>query len=636
MERQSVLFIGLHKEWFSSAQSPYFQVYHVSSLKKASHLLKTKPIKVILSPQVRDFEYLKKIVPEAVRILLIDKLDAQVTQDAINQGEVFRFILKSSPSKEIREALIQGVHHFDLVSKHEHLTLNLKTQNKKLEKLIQKLETQVSERTQKLQSVEAVLHKTKRYLEQLNHLMAWINASSSKEELAVRIEKALKGILPVERVLLSDVLAEDTVRKIKEMGLPSIVMPLIYQKKCLGHLYFLCENEEKIIELYDRIDLIKQVSDTVALTLEKIHIFTVSIARKEEWQKTFDAILDPVSLVDKNYTIIRANLAYSQVSGMKIQELVGQSCYKVFQKRDSPCEGCLLQEALSQKSPQAFDLKSAAQSTFYATSSFPTKPFEEKLVVQYYRDQGEEKRLRDQLIQAEKMAEIGILAGSVAHEINNPLGGILAYAQILLSEIPSKNPIYEDIKEIEAAALRSKQIVENLLYFSRASREEDWEFLDIQKVIEKALSLIELNIRHKNLMIQKHFKPVPQIYGDFNQLVQVFFNVLQNALQAIFDPLKKEGTIELSIDFLRETQQLCVTVQDNGMGIPEQNLSKVFNPFFTTKNKSEHPGLGLAVSYQIVKNHGGQIKAESLGQKGALFKIFLPVRIDAPKPPVVN
>ncbi len=630
MERQSVLCIGLQKEWFSSAHSPYFRVYHVPSLKEASALLRAKPIKVILSPDVHDFEYLKKIFPETVRILLMDHLDAKVTEEAINSGEVFRFVLKSNSSKEIREALIQGAYHFDLVSKHEQLTANLKTQNKKLEKFIQKLESQVAERTQKLQSVEAELHKTKRYLEQLNHLIAWINASSTQEELAMRVEKALKGILPVEKVILSQTIAEDTVKKIKELGLPSIVMPLIYQKKCLGHLYFLCENEAKIIELYERIDLIKQVSDAVALTLEKIHIFYFSVARKEEWQKTFDAIVDPVSLVDQSYTIVRANRAYSQISGMKIQELVGKKCYEVFQKRESPCEGCLLKDALSQKRPQLFDLKSVAQNTVYTTSSFPTKPLEEKLVVQYYRDQGEEKRLRDQLIQAEKMAEIGILAGSVAHEINNPLGGILAYAQILLSEIPSQNSMVEDIKAIEAAALRSKQIVENLLYFSRVSKEEDWEFLDIQKSIEKALSLIEINARHRNLNLVKQFEPVPKIYGDFNQLVQVFLNIFQNSLQAIFDRGQKEGNLEISTHFLKDENKVCVQVQDSGVGIPEQNLSKIFNPFFTTKNKTEHPGLGLAVSYQIVKNHGGQIKAESQGQKGALLKIFLPARLDAP------
>ena len=130
--RESVLCIGLQKEWFSSAHSPYFRVYHVSSIKEASSFLRTKPVKVVVSPQVRDFEYLKKIFPETVRILLVNHLDARVMAEAINGGEVFRFVLKSSSSKEIREALIQGAHHFDLVSKHEELTANLKTQNKNL------------------------------------------------------------------------------------------------------------------------------------------------------------------------------------------------------------------------------------------------------------------------------------------------------------------------------------------------------------------------------------------------------------------------------------------------------------------------------------------------------------------------
>jgi len=633
--KEGVLWVGRKSTLIELSHASRFKVYQAKSLLEAKVFLRERPIKVIVSDVVHFFDQLKTLFPEPVRILLMDKLDVSSTQAAINRGEVFRFLPETSAVSEIEDAIDQGVRHFDLVSQHQTLLSNLKVQNRKLEKLIQKLEEQVSVRTARLQGVEGELSKTKRYLEQLNALIAWINASSSVEELSQRVEKALKGVLPVEKIVLSETTTEEVVKEVKKLGLPSIVMPLIYQKeekkKCVGHLYFLCKNEEDIVALYEKVDLIKQISDTVALTLEKIYIFNASVERKEEWQKTFDAIFDPVALVNKHYDIIRANLSYSQISGIKIQSLVGKKCYEVFQKRKTPCEGCLLSQTLQKKKPAQFELKSTAQDTFYATSSFPLEVDNQELAVLYYRNQGEEKRLRDQLLQAEKMAEIGILAGSVAHEINNPLGGILAFTQILLSEVPKDSTFYQDLKEMEEATLRSKEIVENLLYFSRISREEDLEAIDLISVIEKALTLVNLKIRHKNITIEKHFQktsPSTKIFGDFNQLVQVFLNIFQNSIQAILEngKAKKEGKIELWVEHEEDQKQVLVKIRDNGKGIEAEHLTNIFNPFFTTKNKTEHPGLGLSVSYQIIKNHHGKISVESEPDKGTTFIILLPYR----------
>jgi len=598
-------------------------LFKTDSYLKAKQILSSKPIKVILCDDVTIFERLKLTYPDPVRILFVDQLSLDVTEAAINRGEVFRFVLNSSSLKEISEAIRQGVNHFDIVSQHKYLLNSLKDQNKNLEKVIYKLEKEVARKTSLLKSIEGELNKSKRYLEQLNTLIAWINASASVQELQSRVEQALSGILPVKRIILSHGTDEAFVKKIKKMNCPTMVTPLIYQKKNLGHLYFLFNTEAESAEVYQKLELVKQVSDTVALTLEKIRIFDLSVKRKEAWEKTFDAIKDPVSLVNRHYDIVRANRAYSQISGMKIQNLVGKKCYEVFQKRKSPCEGCSLQKTLKENQPENFELKSSAQHTYYSTASFPTTTSpstEEPLAVMYYRDQGEERRLRDQLIQSEKMAEIGILAGSVAHEINNPLGGILAFSQILLSEISKKDPLYADIKEIEKAAIRSKNIVENLLYFSRASKEEDQRPIDIAVVIEKALSLVSLKIRHRNISIQKNIGKVPFIFGDFNQLVQVFLNIFQNSLEA----LKRKGVIAITARYVKSENKVDVEIEDNGPGIESDELSKIFNPFFTTKNKTQHPGLGLAVIYRIIKDHQGEIKAESDIGKGTKIVIALP------------
>ncbi len=604
------------------------EFFHTQNFRKAKDILKTKSaiIKVILSQDIRNFSALKKEFPDPVRVLLIDHLDVTGLEEAINQGEIYRFVQHIHSEREIDEAIHEAARHYDLVSQHKYLLRNLKTQNRKLERVILRLEAQVQAKSTSLQFVDAELTKTKRYLEQLNSLIAWLNAAPSIEELQSRVEKSLKGILPVEHVILLETTTEDVVREVKKRGLPSIVMPLVYQKKCLGHLYFLCKSEKEIMELYDRVSLIKQVTDTVALTIEKIHIFNLSSQRKAEWEKTFDAIIDPVALINRNYEVVRANLSYSKITNLKLQELSGKKCYEVFQKRRSPCDGCLLQNSLLKKQPKNFDLRSSAQDTIYATSVFPLEPKEEGLSVLYYRDLGEERRLRDQLIQSEKMAEIGILAGSVAHEINNPLGGILAYIQILLSEVEKNSTLSQDLKEMEGAALRAKSIVENLLYFSRLSKEEDRRPVDLVSVLDKAISLASIKLKYQNVTIEKEIPNLKfLVMGDSNQLVQVFLNILQNSIQALLSISTQTVPGKIKIVLEKDETHVKVSLIDNGPGMDTESIKKLFHPFFTTKDKKEHLGLGLAVGYQIIKNHGGSINIQSPVDGGVLVQVILPL-----------
>lgn len=602
--RIGVLWVGEEKRFreFAHQLTSPFQNYSASSISHAHTYLKRGiPIKVILFADIQHLQVLKKYFPIPIRILLVSHLDIRTTESAINEGEIFRFLLLSSQKKEVEEAIIDGARHYDLITQHQTLLSGLKNQNKKLKIWIEKLEDQVKMKTAKMVGIEFELKKKKRYLEQINALIAWIHASSTFEELSMRVQESLKGILPVEYILLLQTVNEDIVKEVKKRGMPSLVMPLILKRKCLGHLYFLCKEENDIVQLYDRADLLKQITDTVALTLEKIRIFKISVERKEAWQKTFDAIRDPVSLINKQYQIIRANVAYSSISQEKIQEIVGKKCYEVFQKRNSPCEGCLLQESLNKGKHENFELKSTIQDTLYMTSAFPLGPVSQGLAVLYYRDQGEEKQLKNQLIQAEKMAEVGILAGSVAHELNNPLGGILAYTQILLSEVPKGGTLYQDLKEIEAATHRSKNIVENLLYFSKAPKEKDRKCVDIIKVLEKAISLIQLKIRYKNITIEKDCpESFPFVSGDFNQLVQVFLNIFQDAVEA------KATRIHIFLNPKKE-KKIFMIIEDNGIRISKAQLS----------------GLGLSVSLQIIKNHGGEIKIEN-AEKKTIFTVTMP------------
>lgn len=623
-----ILCVGKPEQFIG--QLPRDRVYRyrfAGSVNEALRLLKKLNAAMCVSRDVSDLEILKKHHPGLVRILFIDRLDQNLTHAAVNRAEVFRFLVDATHPRDVAQAFSQGIQQFGLESRHRKLIEELKKQNEKLERLVSQLELRIRDKTEELSLLEEKLEETTKHLGQLNRLVAWVHASSSIRELEERLLISItegEGGAPIERVIVSEEQTEEAVREIKKSGLSSVVLPLIYQRS-VGNLYFLYRGEGALKRLRERLGFLKQIADAVSLTLAKIHIFDESVKRKVEWEKTFDAIKDPVSLVNDRYEIARANRAYGDVSQVKLQDLIGKKCYEVFQKREAVCEGCRLKEALSQDQPRIFELKSLAQQTFYTTASFPirTQPAQ---AVMYYRDHGEEMRLRDQLIQTEKMAEIGILSGSVAHEINNPLGGIIAYTQILKSEVDEKSALHADFREIETAALRAKNIVESLLNFSRASRREDRADVNLALVLEKAISLVAIKIRHRNIQIEKNYSEVPPIYGDFIQLVQVFLNILNNSVEAFEERKIEDGRIGIDLRLKEAENELAVRIRDNGGGIEPVELNKIFNPFFTTKDKQSHAGLGLSVSFRIIKEHGGGIKVENLNGEGAVFKVTLPIK----------
>ncbi len=238
-----------------------------------------------------------------------------------------------------------------------------------------------------------------------------------------------------------------------------------------------------------------------------------------------------------------------------------------------------------------------------------------------------------QLIQSAKMAAIGQLGAGVAHELNNPLGGILGYAQFMLDKINRPGFSSDDFKSckgfiesIEKESMRCKKIVNNLLRFSRKSLIDRPELMDVGLAIEETLAIMEHQLKMRNVSIFVNIQPnLVRVMGVVNLLQQVFTNLILNAQQA----MPTGGQITLTAkNVLDEQSKLPSAVQiefsDTGCGIPEENLIRIFEPFFTTKTE-KGTGLGLSISYQIIQDHKGKIEVRSQVGKGATFIITLPV-----------
>ncbi len=242
-----------------------------------------------------------------------------------------------------------------------------------------------------------------------------------------------------------------------------------------------------------------------------------------------------------------------------------------------------------------------------------------------------------QLIQSEKMSAIGQLAAGVAHELNNPLGGILGYAQFTLEKmkknVPPDGPSKEAesyiryLTDIETQARRCKNIVQNLLRFSRSSHTTEFEDVDVNQVIQETRTFVEhqLHMKQINLTVDLA-ENLPLIQANASQLQQVFTNMIINAMHAS----SPESEIRIISGFSPAVGEFGGAVElrfiDEGQGIQPELINKIFEPFFTTKEVGKGTGLGLSVSYGIIKEHGGEIKVDSEVGAGTTFTIILPVQ----------
>jgi two-component system NtrC family sensor kinase len=362
----------------------------------------------------------------------------------------------------------------------------------------------------------------------------------------------------------------------------------------------------------------------VTIDSQDLHFFE---HLKTQWMGMIDAIEDPLALIDENFNIRRQNRAYVERAvnphQLSIREFKGKKCYEAFAGRTAPCPHCHLQRAQNE----------GHKSTWLSRELFTGRDLEirvspnvdssqgGRLSVVHYRDVTQQRSLQESLARADKLAALGKLAGGVAHEINSPLAGIMAFAQMALREMPDTDPHLEDMREIEAAAQKCKVIVEGLLGFARQDAPESTEIFDLVECVQSTLRLSRAIIRKERIELTLNTPHAPvSIEGSKGRLSQVILNLITNAVYAMRDG---GGELEVSVQEPSDSS-VVLKVRDTGTGISKEHLSRIFDPFFTTKPVGEGTGLGLAISYSIITQHRGKISAESSEGIGTTFTITLP------------
>ena len=343
---------------------------------------------------------------------------------------------------------------------------------------------------------------------------------------------------------------------------------------------------------------------------------------KRNLEAIFDGIRDQLSIQAPDYRILRVNRPVVEKYQTTFEKLINRKCYEAYFKRSEPCERCPVSVSIKTKQPASSVMKISEDQATLQIFSYPIVDEKGKLlsVIEYVKDITEEQRLQEQLIQSEKLAGIGVLASGVAHEINNPLSGIIGMAEIALEEEdPSKKISY--LTDILDCGQRINEIVKGLRSYSRAAKKEEFGQVDLNGVLEESLKMVQLATKASSVEVIKEFQTSERIQANIGEIQQVFTNLITNAFQAMDG---KGGKLVLATRALEDFVE--VRISDNGMGIPQKYINQIFDAFFTTKNPGEGTGLGLNIVYRIVNKYEGTIDVESREQMGTTFTIKFPIR----------
>ncbi|MDD5223671.1 MAG: PAS domain S-box protein [bacterium] len=343
------------------------------------------------------------------------------------------------------------------------------------------------------------------------------------------------------------------------------------------------------------------------------------------WRITFDSIPDMIMVQDLNYRILRANQALADFLGLSFPEIIGQQCFRLIHKTDAPPEYCRQSRCISEGKSCNYMVRSERLQRDYLITTTPMFNAANKCygVIHVTRDITEEKKLQKRLKESERMAAIGEIAGNIAHEIKNPLFAISSGIEILHDHLKLGGAQKETLEIILRETIRMDYLVRQLLDYGRhrALNEIAFAPVDMREVVDEVASLNSGLMKVNGIKVEKKMPPdLPPVMVEKGEMIQVFINLLQNAIEVS----GKGDVIEIEARADEKRKTLIVSMKDMGPGIPKEMKDKIFEIFFTTKKGSY--GMGLAISRRIILDHGGDIRVESEPGKGAKFIVELPIK----------
>ena len=353
-----------------------------------------------------------------------------------------------------------------------------------------------------------------------------------------------------------------------------------------------------------------------------------------ELQQIFETASVAMRLIDHDHRVLKANQTFARLSGVSAEEAVGGPCHEVFSGDLCHTPRCPLTRIAAGEDEVECDVVKRDRDGSERTCVLTARPFFDEegellAIVESFRDVTQTKAAQDAAIRSEQLAALGELAAGVAHEINNPINGIINYGQILASRERDPGTVREVAGQIVREGQRVADIVVSLLSFARPQQRER-QVTDLGEVLHETLTLTANQLRKEGIHLEVEVPDdLPPVACVPQQLQQVFLNVLNNSRYALdtesgeTSPLPRI-TVTTGTERLDGTRFVRLSFQDNGTGIPPSSLSRVTRPFFTTKPRGKGTGLGLSISQGIVTEHGGRLVIESVEGDYTRVNVLLP------------
>lgn len=613
-------------------------------------LIEKHGVSVLISdqrmPQMTGIEVLKlakEKYPDVTRLMVTGFFDKDLLEEAVNTAGVFRFINKPWTEQELVSDIKQAIEHSYQLKKYNELSIEIKNQNKTLTQLTENLESIIFERTKEINQFNKDQELKNKQIKDLVHFIQDTHRVNSLSELMDTLVNDLvkfkvapifcyksahgdphilfyrkgdwinqpmvtkwskKSEIKVNDPTDQKFLAEALKRPIVKI----ISLPLLTFKNTeeLQNTLFI-EHNTQDSELTQFMDYLTSRLQVLSLAADRILYIEKIEHDSGQWERTFDSIQDPLSIVDAKGHKLRTNT--------------------IFQKsiKNLKNEVSLIKEV--QKSKETKNEVIRKDDKTYDVSAFPIKEAQFDDInhfVLYYKNITDERNLYEKMIQNEKMAALGLLAGNIAHELNNPLTGIRSFAQILKDDTTLKKEYISDLSEIDKAAMRCQNIIQGLKDFSAGSpNATHLKKISLNDTVQRTLPFLKSAVRQHNLQLElsteSGLKKDVEVFSDPQILQQIIFNLIINACQA----LKKPGIVKIRTS--KKGDFGILEIEDDGPGIPEDIKDKIFEPFFTTKKDGEGTGLGLSFCKSMLEKMGGEISFKT-SEKGTHFKVKIPTK----------
>lgn len=403
-----------------------------------------------------------------------------------------------------------------------------------------------------------------------------------------------------------------------------VLIPLIFRRQIAGYIFIGFDYTKTLITKIE-LDALEILAAQCSLSLKNALSFeqlrrqgNELIMSNNKLEAIFNGIASPVCMIDIDFTIKEANIATTGYFGKNRKELIGKKCYRTFFKRSRPCPFCKALDCLHSGVMQETEADMAGKVYSFQYHNVQVPKNSKSEFIEIIKDITEQKTLQEELVRTEKMAGIGTLAAGIAHELNNPLAGILGTAEILLAEVDDDLKLRGYVDDILTYSKTAADVIKELAIYTRREEKEK-QPVDLVRVLEFSIRLATRGVESKDITVERNYHALPSIEASESELQQLFLNLIVNAIQA----MEGNGTLTLSCKEI--SGFVHIVVKDTGCGISEENINQIFTPFYTTKDPGTGTGLGLSNCYSIVEKMAGRIRVKSELNVGSEFTVIFPI-----------